>query len=146
MAKADKKSEIEEVVSKEIAVQELQSFVEKWDDKKKEDWQIEQDYPDVLKAMQLGLLVLDKDLKPKYTLRYPILTDEQNVALGEVEFRTRIRPQQLSDIMKGLDIGKNQIEYTLRCFSFLTQQPKAMIDKLEKFDYKVIDQISTVFL
>lgn len=146
MAKADKKSETEEVVSKEIAVQELQSFVEKWDDKKKEDWQIEQDYPDVLKAMQLGLLVLDKDLKPKYTLRYPILTDEQNVALGEVEFRTRIRPQQLSDIMKGLDIGKNQIEYTLRCFSFLTQQPKAMIDKLEKFDYKVIDQISTVFL
>lgn len=146
MAKADKKSEMEEVVSKEIAVQELQSFVEKWDDKKKEDWQIEQDYPDVLKAMQLGLLVLDKDLKPKYTLRYPILTDEQNVALGEVEFRTRIRPQQLSDIMKGLDIGKNQIEYTLRCFSFLTQQPKAMIDKLEKFDYKVIDQISTVFL
>ena len=146
MAKADKKSEMEEVVSKEIAVQELQRFVEKWDDKKKEDWQIEQDYPDVLKAMQLGLLVLDKDLKPKYTLRYPILTDEQNVALGEVEFRTRIRPQQLSDIMKGLDIGKNQIEYTLRCFSFLTQQPKAMIDKLEKFDYKVIDQISTVFL
>ena len=146
MAKADKKSETEDVVSKEIAIQELQSFVEKWDDKKKEDWQIEQDYPDVLKAMQLGLLVLDKDLKPKYTLRYPILTDEQNVALGEVEFRTRIRPQQLSDIMKGLDIGKNQIEYTLRCFSFLTQQPKAMIDKLEKFDYKVIDQISTVFL
>lgn len=137
---------LEEVVSKEIAIAELQQFVEKWDDKKKEDWQIEQDYPDVLKAMQLGLLVLDKDLKPKLTLKNPILTDEGNVALDTIEFRTRIRPQQLSDIMKGLDIGKNQIEYTLRCFSFLTQQPKAMIDKLEKFDYKVIDQISTVFL
>lgn len=139
-------NEKEYAVSEEIAIQEMQDFVEKWDDKKKKDWEIQDLYPQVLIAIQEGLLVIGADKKPVFTLKYPIKTDEGNVALDVVTFRTRIRPQQLSDIMKGLDISKNQIEYTLRCFAFLTGQPISMLNKLEKFDYKVIDQISTVFL
>jgi len=139
-------NEKEYVVSEEIAIKEMQDFVEKWDDKKKKDWEIQDLYPQVLIAIQEGLLVIGADKKPVFNLKYPIKTDEGNVALDVVTFRTRIRPQQLSDIMKGLDISKNQIEYTLRCFAFLTGQSISMLNKLEKFDYKVIDQISTVFL
>lgn len=141
-----KKQEDEYVISEEIAIQELQEFVEKWDDKKKKDWEIQNDYPQVLIAIRKGLLVIGEDKKPVFTLQNPIKTDEGSIALDVINFRTRIRPQQLSDIMKGLDISKNQIEYTLRCFAFLTGQSIAMLNKLEKFDYKVIDQISTVFL
>lgn len=133
-------------VSKEVSVQEIQKFVEKYDDKKKEDWEIEQDYPHVIEAIKSGHLVFDENSNPVYALRYPILNEDKEVAVSEIKFRTRIKPQQLSDIMKGLDISKNQIEYTLRCLAYLTFQPKAMLDKFEKFDYKVIEQISTVFL
>ena len=135
-----------EVLSKEQAIKEIQKFVQEHDSKKKEDYQIEDEYPHVVEAVTLGLLSFDKDLKPKFTLRNPILNEEKEIAVAEIEFRTRIKPQQLADIMKGLDIAKNQIEYTLRCLAYLTKQPKAMLDKFSKFDYKVIEQVSTVFL
>jgi hypothetical protein len=135
-----------EVVSKEIAIKEMQGFVEKWDDQTKEDYQIEQDYPQVIKAIQLGLLVIDDEKKPTYSLKSPIKTDEGSVALSEISFRTRIKPDDMVQISKGLNIGQQQIEYTLRCFAYITSQPKAMLNKLEKFDYKVIEQLCTIFL
>ena len=45
-----------EKLTNEQAVKEVQKFVEKYDDKKKEDWEIENDYPHVIEALKLGLL------------------------------------------------------------------------------------------
>lgn len=135
-----------EKVTKEIAIKEMQKFVEKYDDKQKEDYEIENDYPTAIEAITRGLLVFDNESNPTYTLKDPIRNSEGDIAVDKIDFRTRIKPQQLSDIMKGLDISKNQIEYTLRCLAYITKQPKAMLDKFEKFDYKVIEQVSTVFL
>ena len=133
-------------VQKEVAILEMQKFVEKWDDVKKEDYEIEKDYPHVLQAIQEGFLVIGPDMKPQLKLKYPIKTDEGNIAWEDVNFRTRIRPNDLAEITKGLDIGKFQVEYTLRCFAYLTGESKGMLNKLEKFDWKVIEQLATVFL
>ena len=135
-----------EVLSKDLAIAELIKFVGKNEDRTPKDWEIEKDYPQALRAMQDGYLTFDEKMHPHYRLKYPILNDEKEVAVNTVEFRTRIKPQQLADIMKGLNIVQNQIEYTLRCLSYIIKQPKAMLDKFEKFDYRVIEQISTVFM
>lgn len=135
-----------EKLTNEQAVKEVQKFVEKYDDKKKEDWEIENDYPHVIEALKLGLLSFNEESKPFYKLKYPIKNEEGEVSVTDIDFRTRIKPNDLANVMKGLDISKNQIEYTLRCLSYITKQPKAMLDRFEKFDYKVIEQVSTVFL
>lgn len=135
-----------EKVPEAQAILEVQNFVKKWDSKLKKEWEIKDDYPNLLQAIQFGLVSFDKDLKPVLKLKDPVLNDKEEVALGQIVFRTRIKPQELANVMKGLDISKNQVEYTLRCFAFLTGQPIAMIDKFSKFDYKVVEQLSTVFL
>lgn len=137
----------ENKVSREIAVKEIQSFIKSEADLDKKDYEIETDYPQMLKAVELGLLVFDKG-KPKFTLKDPVLTEEGNPAIDNnlITFRSRIKPTQLAEIMKGVDLTKNQLEYSLRAHAYLIQQPKAMLDKFSKFDYRVIDQISTVFL
>ena len=94
----------------------------------------------------LGLLYFDDSMKPSYVLKYPIKNEEGEDSITQIDFRTRIKPNDLANVMKGLDIAKNQIEYTLRCLSYINKQNKAMLDKFEKFDYKVIEQVSTVFL
>lgn len=134
-----------DVVEKDVAISELQSLVEKWTYERPEEWKIEDDYPQVLKAVQKGLLVIDKDNNPVFTLAFPIKSDGGNFNVSEIKFRTRIKPSDLSNITKGLNVAKQQVEYTLRCLAYITGEPKAMLDKFDKFDYKVIEQISTVF-
>lgn len=138
---------MENKVATEMAIKEVRDFVETYDDgKRKEDWQIENDYPQLLRAVELGLLVFDDKKKPTLTLKEPIMNDDNEVSVDVITFRTRIKPTQLAEVMKGVDLSKNQLEYSLRCIAYLTGQAKGMLDKLGKFDYKVIDQVSTVFL
>lgn len=133
-------------ITKEMAVVEIQQFVKKFDEQSKEDWQIETDYPQIIKAMEDGCLSFNEDGIPVLKLKYPIKNDEGEVSVDLINFKTRIKPDTLSTITKGLDIGKNQYEYTLRCMSYLIGQPKAMLSKFEKFDYKVIEQVCSVFM
>lgn len=138
---------MENKVEREIAIEEIQKFVEKHEGgKKKEDYQIENDYPQMLQAIEWGLLSFDDEMKPTLKLKDPVMTTDNEVAVDTITFRTRIKPTQLAEVMKGVDLAKNQLEYSLRCIAYLTGQAKAMLDKFSKFDYKVIDQISTVFL
>ena len=51
-----------EKVSKEIAIKEIQKFVLEHDGAKKEDWQIENDYPQMLQAVQEGNLVFKEKI------------------------------------------------------------------------------------
>jgi len=134
-----------DVINKEVAITEMQSFVERWTYEKPERWKVEEDYPQVLKAIEKGILVFDEDSQPIYTLAFPIKTDEGNDAVSKIEFRTRIKPTDLANITKGLNVAKQQVEYTLRCLSYITGQNRVMLDKFDKFDYKAIEQISTVF-
>lgn len=137
---------MEEVIEKGIAIKEIQKFVEIHDDQKKPDYQIETDYPQAIKAVCLGLLTFDEHYNPKYKLKNPI-NENGDFPIKDINFRTRIKPTDLANIMKGVNIAQNQLEYTMRAFTYIARlESKAMLDLLSKFDYKVIEQISTVFL
>lgn len=134
----------DDVMAKEVAVTEIQLFVERWTDMPIEDWQVGEEFPNLLRATQKGLVKFT-DNKPKYTLAYPLNSDGGNFNVTEIDFRTRIKPSDLSNITKGLNIAKQQMEYQSRCLCYVTMQGKGILDKLEKFDYKVIEQVSSVF-
>lgn len=129
----------------DVAIIEVKNFVEKWSFEEKEDYQIKDDYPQLLTAVCKGLLIFDKDNKPVYKLAYPVKTDSGSIAVEEVKFRTRIKPTDLANITKGLNVVKQQMDYTLRCLCYITGESATMLDKFHKFDYKVIEQVSTVF-
>jgi hypothetical protein len=138
---------MENKVATEIAIREVRDFLETYEfGKRKEDWQIENDYPQIVRAIELGNLTFNEKKVPTFKLTEPITNDDGEVSVSEITFKTRIKPTTLADIMKGVDLSKNQLEYSLRCIAYLTGQAKGMLDKIGKFDYKVIDQVSTVFL
>jgi len=138
-------SKRENVVPKDVVLVELSKFVENWTFEKQEDYKLEESYPQVIVAMMKGLVVFDEKFKPTVTLLVP-LTDQDDVAVvSHIEFRTRLKPTDLANITKGLDITKQQVEYTLRCLCYITKKERAYLDKFSKFDYKVIEQIASVF-
>jgi len=135
----------EDVMVKDIAIIEVQKFVEKWTYEKPEEWEVEETYPQLLKAVQKGLLIFDKEYKPTFTLAFPIKSEGENFNVETITFRTRIKPNDLSNISKGLNLAKQQVEHVLRCIAYIIGESKGIINKFEKFDYKVIEQVSTVF-
>jgi len=135
----------EDVVSNEVALKEVGKFVETFTFESIEDWKLEDSYPQLLKAVKKGLVVFDEKGNPVVELLQPINDTDGEHVVSSVTFRTRIKPTDLSNITKGLDVTKQQVEYTLRCLSYITKLNKSYLDKLCKFDYKVIEQTSTVF-
>lgn len=136
----------ENLVPEEVAVEDMISFVSKWDEQVKTEEQVKELYPDVLKAIQSGAMTFDDDLKPTYSLQSPILNDKGEVSYKEIKFRTRIKASDLANITKGMNISKEQVLYLLKCMSYITALPTPIIDKLSKKDYRVLDQLSTIFL
>ena len=127
-----------------LAVSEVRDFVTHHNEmdfgKLDEDDAVIEKYPNIVSALQAGLLVIDEKKNPVYTLRDSI------EGVDNIVFKTRVKPMEASAISKGLEISKNQYEYILRCVAHLTQQPKGVINNLSKYDFKVIEQICTLFL
>lgn len=141
-----KKEAQKEVLSREVAITEVRSFLKKFNRRKTfSDDKIEEDYPDLLEAVQLGLVVFGEDKNPTFTLETPIKNDEGEITLKEVTFRTRIKPSTKADLASGIDLRKDAAKYSLNVISYIVDQPRAMLDKFEPFDYDVIQQVSSVF-
>jgi len=85
----------EDVVNGDLAIKEIQEFVEKWTHEKPEEWKVEDDYPQLLKAIKKGLLIIDEDKKPIYTLAFPIESDSGNFNLNDNNFITLNKPSDL---------------------------------------------------
>lgn len=134
------------VLPKETAIADIINFVAKWDEKTKTEDEILEGYPDMIDALMSGDLTIDENLKAEYRLTTPILNDKQEVAYELIKFRTRIKPTDLAEITKGMNISKQQHLYLLKCMSYITGLPVPTCDKLTKKDYRVLDQISTIFL
>lgn len=134
------------VLSREVAIKEVINFVEKWDERTKTSDQVEESYPDIIDALVYGNLTIDEDLKASYKLTTPVLNDKQEIVYDVISFKTRIKPKTLSDITKGMNIAKEQHLYLLKCLSYITGIEVPIIDNLSKTDYRVLDQLSTIFL
>jgi uncharacterized UPF0160 family protein len=132
-------------VAEEVALKQLQQFVNKYTYNEVEFAKLQEDYPQALKAIQKGLLVFDDQLVPTYSLAFPIETEIVENSIKTVQFKTRIKPRTLANITKGIEVSKNQMAFTLKCLAYLSGLSEGELDLLEKFDYKAIEQVSTVF-
>lgn len=139
-------------VSKEIAIQDLKNFLMKHKAKdfrrgKMTDEVIEEDYEDVIEAIEDGLLVFDEKHKPVYTLRNQLYANATDKSLikKEVTFRSRIKEADKNLLMDNLDIKKQMGTYTLKYISYITQLSMTEVKELETDDFDVLNQICSVF-
>lgn len=136
-----------EVIPLDLAVIEMAKFVAFHEDEdEKTSEEIQEKYPQAIKALVSGNLVFNDDYVPVYNLVNPILNDDKEVSYKEIKFRTRIYPLDLARITKGMQVSKEQMLYIVKCISYVSGMPEAIVNKLSKKDYKVVEQVSTVFM
>ena len=147
-----KSTETKKAVNSNVAIDDLKNFLKKHMAKdfrrgKMTDEKIEDDYIDVIEAIEDGLLVFDDKNKPTYTLRYPLFgnAEDKSLMVTEVTFRSRIKEADKSILMDGLDIKKQLGTYTIKYISYITQLSMTEVKELEKEDFDVLNQICSVF-
>lgn len=133
------------VVSKEIALKEVETLINKFVKKPVAFDEIEETYPDIIDAIMDGYLSFNKEGVPVLNLKLPIKNEAGDVSLSEINFKTRIKPTSLASIAKGIDLKTDQLSLQLRMVAHIIDQPIAMLDKFGRYDYDVINQICTVF-
>ena len=136
-------------ISEDVALKEFTQFLSKY---KKREFRkgtmtkdrIFEDYPNVIDAIMDGLLTF-KDNVPVLTLREPIDAGDDDFALREITFRTRIRPSDQARIMDGLNLQTQQAKYVIKFLAYVTGLAQGEIDLLDKEDYDTINQLASVF-
>lgn len=141
------KKEEKNVISEELAIRELTDFYNHHSLIEKQENEVKEELNIALIAVQNGLLKFDADLVPVYTLKNPVLNDEKEVSMSDINFVTRILPRDHVRLSKGLSIQKDSMEYMQKCIAHLASLPTpAYLNKFSKFDYTVIQQLATVFM
>lgn len=136
----------DKAISKDVALLDLENFVNSFVKKPVPKDQLEETYPDVLEAIMDGLLTFDEKQVPTFKIKHPIKGEESgNVVLDTLTFKTRIKPSTKADLAKGLFLQTDVLNYQLRVTAYVIDQPIAMLDKLSSFDYDVATQVATVF-
>lgn len=130
-------------ISKEVALDELEKFVNNFSKKKVERSDVETAYPDVLDAICEGFVSFDENLNPTYKLKDPIKGDGDGHK--EITFKTRILPTELAKLGKGLHPINDLFELQLKMTAHIIGQPVMLLDKFSRYDYDAINQIASVF-
>lgn len=134
------------VVSKEVALDDLENFVNAFSKKPVERNKLEESYPDVLDGIMDGFVSFNTDtFVPTLKLKSPILDELKAVAVSEINFRTRISPTTKASLGKGLVIQTDILTYQLRVTANIIDQPLSMLDRFSPYDYDIISQIASVF-
>lgn len=134
------------VISKEVALTEIDKLINKFVKKPVEFDEIEETYPDILDAIMDGYLSFNKETGvPILKLKDPIKNSEGTVTLSEVTFKTRIKPTVLRSLAKGIDLKKDPMGLQLKMVAHITDQTENMIDNYEVYDLDVIQQVSAIF-
>jgi hypothetical protein len=133
------------VISKEVALEDLEKFINSFVKKPLPSNELEESYPDVLDAIMDGFLSFDNDNNPKLKLKDPIKGESGDIVVSDITFRTRIKPTTLADIAKGLHPQKEVFTLQLKMTSYIIDQPMAILDKFSRYDYDVVSQIASVF-
>lgn len=133
------------VINKEVALNDLEQFVNRFVKKPVEKEELEGVYPDILDAIVDGYLSFDASGVPLLKLKEPIKNEAGDVSLSEINFRTRIKPTTLAELAKGLQPQKEVFTLTLRMTAYIVDQPLMMLDKFGRYDYDVISSVASVF-
>lgn len=133
------------VVSKEIAITEIETLINRFEKRPVKRDEIEETYPDILDAIMEGYLSFDGTGIPVLKLKEPIKGNTGNVVLETINFKTRIKPTTLRDLARGIDLKKDPLGLNLKMTAYITDQPEIMVDNYSNFDYGVVTQICTIF-
>ena len=133
-------------ISEENALAELKKFIHKWVKKPVSDDKLADDYSDILEAIMSGNLEINSEFVPTYTLVHPIKNDSGEVSRSVVNFKTRVKPNAKADLASGLDLQKQTAKYALILIAHVIGCTTAELDKFEREDYDVIQQLSAVFM
>lgn len=135
----------EKVISEDVALNDLELFINEWVEKPEPKDKLKESYPLILEALMSGNLVLENNV-PAYTMASPVKNVKGEVSVSEITFRTRISPSNQASLGKGLNIQLDQLQYALNCISYIINQPIAIIDNFGKRDYNTIREIASVFM
>ena len=134
-----------EVISEEVALNDLEAFVNEWVEKPESKDKLAESYPNIMEALISGNLVFENNI-PSYTLATPVKNVKGEISISEITFRTRISPSNQAGLGKGLNIQLDQLQYALNCISYIINQPIAIIDNFGKRDYNTVREIASVFM
>lgn len=133
------------VISKDVALTEIETLINKFVKKPVPFEEIEETYPDILDGIMDGQITFDNDGVPVFKLKEPIKSESGEVVLDVVNFKTRIKPTELREIAKGIDLKKDPLGLQLTMVAFITGQPVKMIDNYGRYDHDIINQVCTIF-
>lgn len=133
------------LISEEVALNDLELFVNEWSEKPVEKDKLKESYPMALEALISGNLVIEDNL-PLYKLVVPVKNSKGEVSITDITFKTRISPVNQANLGKGLNIQTDQLNYVLNCVCYIIDQPKAIVDHFRAKDYNTISEISTLFM
>lgn len=128
-------------MTEEMAVEEFYGFISKWKKRPGTQEEVATGYIDCVDALMDGRLVINENKEPVYTLSKPV-GDK-----SEITFKTRIKPSDAANIADGFDVQKQRAKYGLRMICHVAGIATVNeLDMLEKDDYDVVSQLSTVFM
>jgi len=134
------------VIAEEHATQIVLEFVNHHSSRPKTEDDVKEDFEDVISAVMYGQLNLDDKEAPKMLLREPILTEKGEVDKTEIHFKTRVKPMDYETIGRGLDLKKQSIRFgNLLTAHLCGLEVPAYLNKLNKFDYKTVQQLTGLF-
>lgn len=132
-------------MAEDLAIKEVSEFVELFAMAEQTEEEISDNYPQVVQAVRLGLLILNNE-NATFTLKDPLKTESGSIALSEFQFKTRIPFSEKKKLSSGINMQKERYEYFGRVMAYTIGQPVAILDKIKPFDLKVIEQLSTLFI
>lgn len=133
------------VISRDVGIVDVENFVNTFAKKAIKTSDVEEKYLDILEAVEDGLLTFNESYVPKLTLKTPIKNTDGEVSLSEINFKTRIKPTDLANIGKGLNLATDTLNMQLRMVANICGQPIAFLDLLSKYDYDVVSSVASVF-
>lgn len=133
------------VISKDVALEEVETLINRFVKKPVPAYEIEETYPDILDAIMDGFLTFNEKGVPVYKLKDVINNESGSVFLEEINFTTRILPTELREMAKGIDLKKDPLGLQIKMIAHITDQADKTIDKYSRYDYDVISQICTIF-
>lgn len=135
----------EKVISEDVALNDLELFVNQFVKRPDPREDLKKKHLDILEAIQDGFLVFDADMNPTLTLKNPIKNDKGEVSISEIKFVTRILPSKLTELAKGLHPVDDLFLLQNKMTGFIISQPVAMLDKFSRYDLDVINQLAAIF-
>jgi len=134
------------VISEEIAIEEIKSYLSNFEIELNND-EVKENYPKVLQSVMEGRLVFDSDLTPNYELLSPMNPDSIEFKVTHIKFKTRILPTTMASLARGLDLKKDAVNYSLVLISHIVGfSTITELDKLSKKDYSLIQELAPVFM